>query len=119
MKQSALSAMSPAERSKKFRPPTPPPLPVHFGDLTGPMGNTYHLISNVKRSVTQFQEAGFPVRQEIKTLLNPSDKTRLWSNLQYAEIVAILREHCDDLDGSWEALEQHMEDIRYEDESNG
>lgn len=89
-----------------------PQLPVHFGDLTGQQGNTFAVMNQVIGSVQQFRRCDLPVRPAIESLLQD------WFTMSYDDIVATLRQHCEDLDGSWDALDQHMEALAEEAESD-
>ena len=79
-------------------------LPVHLGDLSGPSGNVFVIIGNVKSSIKQLDREQIPVSDEARGIVSGyMDRT-------YEETLELIEEFCDDLDGSLDDFRLVQED---------
>ncbi len=69
-------------------------LPVHLGNLMGPDGNVFMVIANVKFSIKQLDREQIPVSDEARDIVSG------YMERTYDETLDLIREYCDDLDGS-------------------
>lgn len=81
------------------------PMPVHLGDLTGPAGNVFAILGQLRGAKRQIErEAGVKVHPGVDALLSN------YQNMTYEQILDAIEECCDDLDDSVYYLRMERDD---------